>query len=93
MRRESLKNFRKKKMRILNSLIVPKILKKRTLWDFSTFVLLQNIKKNERRTLWGHLKNLSHSLIAEKSEKRDPLGFFNIRSVARYQTKRRVDPL
>ena len=29
----------------MNSLIVPKILKKGTLWDFSTFVLLQNIKK------------------------------------------------
>ena len=26
-------------------------------------------------------------------KKRDPLGFFNIHSVARYQTKRRVDPL
>ena len=36
---------------------MPKILKKGTLWDFLTFVLLQNIKKIERRTLWGHLKN------------------------------------
>ena len=53
---------------------MPKILKKGTLWDFLTFVLLQNIKKIERRTLWGHLKNFekkSHkaekSLKAEKS--------------------------
>ena len=44
---ESLKNFRKtKKMRIFNSLIVPKNLKEGTLWDFLTFVLLQNIKTN-----------------------------------------------
>ena len=40
--------FRKfsKKMRIFNSLIVPKNLKVGTLWDFLTFVLLQNIKTN-----------------------------------------------
>ena len=34
-----------KKMRIFNSLIVLKNLKEGTLWDFSTFVLLQNTKK------------------------------------------------
>ena len=57
-----------KKIRILNSLIVPKILKKGTLWDFLTFVLLQNIKKIERKTLWGHLKNFEKkSHKAEKS--------------------------
>ena len=33
-----------KKMRIFNSLIVPKNLKE-TLWDLLTFVLLQNMKK------------------------------------------------
>ena len=38
---ESLKKFRKK---ISNSLIVPKNLKEGALWDFSTFVLLQNVK-------------------------------------------------
>ena len=45
---ESLKNFRKKnkKMRIFNSLIVPKNLKEGTLWDSLTVVLLQNIKTN-----------------------------------------------
>ena len=36
---------------------MPKILKKGTFWDFLTFVLLQNIEKIERRTLWGPLKN------------------------------------
>ena len=64
-----------KKIRISNSLIVPKILKKGPFGIFLTFVLLQNIKKIERRTLWGHLKNFekkshkaerSHS--AEKSQ-------------------------
>ena len=54
----------------MNSLIVPKILKKGTLWDFLTFVLLQNIKKIERGTLWGHLKNFEKkSHKAEKSNK------------------------
>ena len=37
---------KQKKMRIYNSLIVPKNLKERTLWDFLTFVLLQIIKTN-----------------------------------------------
>ena len=57
-----------KKIRILNSLIVPKILKKGTLWDFLTFVLLQNIKKIERRTLWGHLKKFEKK--SHKAEKK-----------------------
>ena len=35
-----------KKTRIFNSLIEPKNLKEGTLWDFLTFVLLQNIKTN-----------------------------------------------
>ena len=35
-----------KKMRIFNSLMVPKNLKEGALWDFLTFVLLQNIKTN-----------------------------------------------
>ena len=39
-----MKNFAKK-MRIFNSLVVPKNLKAGTLWDFLTFVLLQNTKK------------------------------------------------
>ena len=45
--KRDLKNFAKKKqkMRIFNSLIVPKNLKEVTLWDFLTFVMLQNTKK------------------------------------------------
>ena len=64
--RESKKFSRK--IRILNTLIVPKILKKGTLWDFLTFVLLQNMKKIERRTLWGHLKNFEKK--SHKAEKK-----------------------
>ena len=47
---------------------MPKILKKGTLWDFLTFVLLQNIKKIEKRTLWGHLKNFEKK--SHKAEKK-----------------------
>ena len=51
---------------------------KATPWDFSTFVLLQNIKQIEGRTLWGNLKifEKSHakpkrgSVSAEKKPKR-----------------------
>ena len=51
---------------------MPKILKKGTLWDFLTFVLLQNIKKIERRTLWGHLKNFGKSLTKPKKSLTKP---------------------
>ena len=61
-----------KKIRILNSLIVPKILKKGTLWDFLTFVLLQNIKKIERRTLWGHLKNFEKKVSQSRKSLTKP---------------------
>ena len=54
-----------KKMRISNSLMLPKNLKE-TLWDFSTFVLLQNIKKIEGRTLWVHERFREKSHKAEK---------------------------
>ena len=51
-------------MRFFNSLIVPKNLKE-TLWDFLTFVLLQNIKTNWRedplRTLKNFGKKVPHS--------------------------------
>ena len=40
------KNFETKKMRNLNSLIVPKYLKGETLWAFWHFCLLQNIRKH-----------------------------------------------
>ena len=49
-------------MRIFNSLIVPKN-SKGTIWDFLTFVQLQNTKK-EGRNLWWHEKK-----IAKKSYK------------------------
>ena len=52
----------------MNTLIVPKTLKKGTLMDFLTFVFLQNIKKIERRTLWGHLKNFEKK--SHKAEKK-----------------------
>ena len=52
----------------MNCLIVPKILKKGTLWDFLTFVLLQNIKKIERRTLWGHLKNFEKKVSQSRKK-------------------------
>ena len=43
-KKRDLKNSAKK-MRIFNSLIVPKNLEEGTIWNFLTFVLLQNTKK------------------------------------------------
>ena len=51
------KEFSKKKQKMRNfndSLIVPKNLEKGTLWDFLTFVLLQDIKQKEGWTLCRH---------------------------------------
>ena len=45
---------------------------KRTLWDFLTFVLLQNIKKIERRTLWGHLKNFEKKVSQSRKSLTKP---------------------
>ena len=63
-----------KKMRIFNSLIVPKNLKEETLLNFLTFVLLQNIKKMKGGP-FGDIKKFSKSRkggggshIVEKSE-------------------------
>ena len=61
------KQFSKKMKNFNDSLIVPKILKKGTLWDFSTIVLLQNIKKKEKRMFWGHLKNFEKKVSKPKS--------------------------
>ena len=72
-----IKNFRKKKQKNENfeQSHSAENSEKRDPLGFLTFVQLQNIKKIERRTLWGHLKNFekksqkakkSHS--AEKSE-------------------------
>ena len=44
-------------MRIFNSLIVPKNLKAGTLWDFLTFVLLQNTEKMKGGILGDMKKN------------------------------------
>ena len=60
---------KKQKMRIFNSLIVPKNLKYGTFWDFLTFDLLQINKKIEGRNLWGYLKNFE-----KKSHKADKGG-------------------
>ena len=43
-------------MTILNSLIVPKNLKRGTLWDFQTSIMFQNIKKIEGGTFWYNKK-------------------------------------
>ena len=59
---------------------------------FLTSILLQNSKIIEARLEKFCEKktkneNFQQSHSAEKSERRDPLGFFNIRSVAKYQKK------
>ena len=56
-----------KKMRIFNSLIVPKYLKGETFGNFLAFVLLQNIKKMKRGP-FGDIKKFSK--ISLKKPKR-----------------------
>ena len=46
----SLPQYRKKTQKMARKL------KSRTLWDFSTSILLQNLKTLEVETLWGQLK-------------------------------------
>ena len=56
------------------NLTMPKNLKGGTLWDFSTSILSQNIKKNAGGTLWGKIffsKKKSRS--AEKNERGESL--------------------
>ena len=60
-----MKNFENTKMRILNSLIVPKNLKEGILWDFLTFVLLQNTKKMKGGIFGDMKKNCEKSHKAE----------------------------
>ena len=50
---------------------------------FQNFKKLKRDLKNFAKKTKNENFQQSHS--AEKSEKRDPLGFFNIRSVAKYQ--------
>ena len=52
-------------MRIFNSLIVPKNLKAGTLWDFLTFVLLQNTEKMKGGIFGDMKKNAEKSHKAE----------------------------
>ena len=52
-------------MRIFNSLIVPKNLEEGTLWDFLTFVLLQNTKKMKGGIFGDRKKNAKKSHKAE----------------------------
>ena len=51
--------------KIEKSLTMPKKLKGRTLWDFSTSILLQNSKKLKGRTLW----DFSTSILLQNSKK------------------------
>ena len=52
-------------MRIFNSLIVPKNLKEGTLWDFLTFVLLQNTKKM-KGGIFGDMKKIAKKVTKPK---------------------------
>ena len=52
----------------MNSLIVPKILKKRDPLGFFNIRSLAKYQKIERRTLWGHLKNFEKK--SHKAEKK-----------------------
>ena len=69
---------------------MPKTVKGGHFEIFLTSILLQNFKKL-KRDLKNFAKkkqkneNFQQSHSAEKSERRDPLGFFNIRSVSKYQ--------
>ena len=64
---------------------MPKITKRRTLWDFSTSILSQNIKKLKGTFGGKKFVQEKKSHNAEKTENGDPLGFFNIHSVAKHQ--------
>ena len=53
---------------------MPKKLKGGTLWDFSTSILSQNIKKNAGATLWGKIFFRIKSLaVPKKNERGEPL--------------------
>ena len=72
---------------------MPKTVKGGHFEIFLTSILLQNFKKlnrDLRKILQKKTKNenFQQSHSAKKSERRDPLGFFNIRSVAKYQKRK-----
>ena len=56
-------------MRILNSLIEPKNIKRETLWAFWHFSLLQNIEKNLQVGPFGGKKNSKKSRTVPKKMK------------------------
>ena len=60
---------KKRQMRILNSLIVPKYLKGETLWAFWHFSLLQNIKKNLKVGSFEGKKNSKKSSTVPKKNR------------------------
>ena len=61
-----MKDFQKKTKKLeFSSLIVPKNLEKGTLWDFLTFVLLQNTKKMKGGIFGDRRKKLRKSHKAE----------------------------
>ena len=62
MKKNSQKNFL---MRFLNSVTVPKM-KRGTLCNFLTSIVLQNIETNEGGTLWCNPKNFKKSRIVPK---------------------------
>ena len=48
--------------------------KRGTIWASLTYILLQNLKKLDRGTLWGHLKIFEKSCrMPKKNLKGDPL--------------------
>ena len=66
---------------------MPKTVKGGHFEVFLTSISLQNFRKSKRDLKnFQKNENFQQSHSAEKSE-RDPLGFFNIRSVAKYQKK------
>ena len=57
-------------------------LKRGTLWGFSTSILSQNMKKLKKKIFLFSGENLT---MPKKTERRNPLGFSNIHSVAKHK--------
>ena len=64
---------------------MPKKTERGALWDIPTSILSRNSKKIEGGTLWGKKIFPEKSHNAEKPEREDPLGVFNIHFVAKHQ--------
>ena len=52
---------------------MPKKTERGALWDFSTSILSQNVKKNAWGTLWGNFFSKKKSRSAEKNERGESL--------------------